>query len=83
MIQRDLGIFESTGVVSNRTPDVQYTLGGHYIRRRGPVELSIGVTGVYELNRLFHARCNKPQLRNVARVAVVKSQRDGRRLLIA
>lgn len=53
MMQRNLGIFESTGVVSNRTPDVQYTLGGHYIRRRGPVELSIGVTGVYELNRLF------------------------------
>jgi hypothetical protein len=48
-----LGLFPQTMVESPRVPDVQQALGANALLFVGPVDVTAGLTAVYELNRYF------------------------------
>ncbi len=53
MVQRGLGGADSVTAPASRTPDVQYTLGAHYLVQRRRVSLRTNAALVYELNRYY------------------------------
>lgn len=47
------GDYSLTGVLPARSPEVLHSLGADMLLFRGPLDLHVGVTGVYDINRYF------------------------------